>query len=127
MILWTIQTAILCFVLIFLIHHLLNFFTETLTVPKVKDLIYAPAQKYEKIYQTIQQSSNNNIGTSNNNIGTSNNNIGTSNNTTSLADLLPIAMDTDSMKNELKLFLKNQQKPKEFGSSDTFSNQYSSI
>jgi hypothetical protein len=122
MILWTIQTAILCFVLIFLVHHLLNFFTETLTVPKVKDLIYAPAQKYEKIYQTIQQSSNNNIGTSNNNIGTSNNN-----NTTSLADLLPTAIDTETMKNELKSFLKNQQKPKEFVSNDTFFNQYSSL
>lgn len=122
MILWTIQTAILCFVLIFLIHHLLNFFTETLTVPKVKDLIYAPAQKYEKIYQTIQQSSSKN---GNNDIGPGNNNAGS--NTTSLAELLPPAMDTETMKNELKSFLKNQQKPSEFVSNDTFSNQYSSI
>jgi len=121
MILWTIQTAILCFVLIFLIHHLLNFFTETLTVPKVKDLIYAPAQKYEKIYQTIQQSSSSGKNNDSNTIGNSN--------TTSLAELLPPAttMDTETMKNELKSFLKNQQKPKEFVSNDTFSNQYSSI
>jgi hypothetical protein len=122
MILWTIQTAILCFILIFLVHHLLNFFTETLTVPKVKDLIYAPAQKYEKIYQTIQQS------TSSNSIRSNNTDNNTSNiNTTSLADLLPTAMDTETMKNELKSFLKNQQKPKEFGSSDSFSQQYSTI
>jgi hypothetical protein len=44
-----------------------------------------------------------------------------------LADLLPTAIDTETMKNELKSFLKNQQKPKEFGSSDSFSQQYSTI
>lgn len=36
-----------------MIHHLIQFFTTTLTVPKVKDMIYIPKQKYESMYNVI--------------------------------------------------------------------------
>jgi len=117
MILWTIQTAIISFVLIFLVHHLLIFFTDTLTVPKVKDLVHVPAQKYEQIYQTIQKSRN------------SNNTASTSDSTTNIEELLPMKPDTTSMKNELKSFLKSQQN-KGASSIDTlnsFSGTYSNF
>jgi hypothetical protein len=53
MLFWTLQITIISIILIFLVHHLILFFKTTLTVPKVKDLVNAPAQKYENIYNTI--------------------------------------------------------------------------
>jgi hypothetical protein len=44
MLTWVIQITIISFVLIFLVHHLINFFKSTLTVPKIKDLVNAPTQ-----------------------------------------------------------------------------------
>lgn len=53
MLFWTLQITITSIILIFLVHHLIVFFKTTLTVPKVKDLVNAPAQKYENIYNAI--------------------------------------------------------------------------
>jgi hypothetical protein len=53
MLFWTLQITIISIILIFLVHHLILFFKSTLTIPKVKDLVNAPAQKYENIYNTI--------------------------------------------------------------------------
>ena len=98
---WIIQITIISFVLIFLIHHLINFFKSTLTVPKIKDLLNTPIQKYENIYNIIN---NNN---QKNNMNTDKNNDYT------LIDLLPKSDDSVvknelNMKNELKNFLKSQ-------------------
>jgi hypothetical protein len=65
------------------------FFKTTLTVPKIKDLVNSPNQKYQNIYDTI------------------------SHKTTSYThiDLLPtgdIVNESSNMKNELKSFLKKQ-------------------
>ncbi len=57
MILWALQSAILSAALIFLVHHLFQFFKSTLTVPKIKDLVNAPARKYEAMYNVIHKSS----------------------------------------------------------------------
>ena len=51
---WIIQITIISIILIFLVHYLINFFKSTLTVPKIKDLVNAPIQKYEKMYNIIQ-------------------------------------------------------------------------
>jgi len=101
---WIIQISVISFVLIFLIHHLFNFFKTTLTVPKIKDLVNSPNQKYENIFDIIKNNSNN-LSNSNNS-----NNLSNSNNFTnnySLIDLLP-KTDEPSMKKELKNFLKKQ-------------------
>jgi len=50
---WIIQITFISILLIFLVHYLLNFFTSTLTVPKIKDLVNNPAHKYENIYNVI--------------------------------------------------------------------------
>ena len=112
MLFWVIQTTIISIILIFLVHHLINFFKSTLTVPKFKDLVNAPTHKYENIFNIIKQNdqytplnSNNNIY---NNIYNKNNNY--NNETSSDINLLP-KMDNDNssfMKNELKDFLKKQ-------------------
>ena len=101
MILWSIKTTIISIIFILLVHHLLIFFKETLTVPKIKDLVNAPAQKYEQMYQTMSSNSSPNVG-----------GIGGA---SALAYLptndyvVPVKPDTSSMKNELKNFLKSQQ------------------
>ena len=58
MIAWTIQWTILSLVLIILLHYLYSFFIETLTVPKVKDLVNKPIERYNDILSDISKKSN---------------------------------------------------------------------
>ena len=93
---WVIQITVISMVLIFLVHHLINFFKSTLTVPKIKDLVNTPTKKYENMYNIINNSPENNIN---------------SKNDYTLIDLLPISKQFDedtTMKSELKNFLKLQ-------------------
>jgi hypothetical protein len=89
---WIVQITIISIVLIFLVHHLINFFKSTLTVPKIKDLVNTPTQKYENMYNIINQNKSNNLDL---------------NKEYTLIDLLP-KKDEPNMKNELKNFLKSQ-------------------
>jgi len=50
---WIIQITIISIILIFLVHHLINFFKSVLTVPKIKDLENTPNEKYKNIYDNI--------------------------------------------------------------------------
>lgn len=117
MLFWTIQVTLISIILIFLIHHLLVFFKTNLTTPKVKDLVNAPTQKYDAIFNAM----NFNTSTANSvNI----NNI-------SLEELLPpIQPDPVDMKNELKQFMKKQFKENNPSNStinlDTFNSSSSS-
>jgi hypothetical protein len=128
---WIIQITIISIVLIFLVHYLFNFFKSTLTVPKIKDLVNIPNQKYKNMYNII---SKNNETFNNENINNENNN---QHNYTDI-DLLP-KLDTefipntesnsnsnsDSMKNELKQFLKKQLKDPSTDISTLNSSKYS--
>ena len=53
---WAIQTTIISLVIIFLVHSIYRYFKETLTIPKVKDLVNKPHEKYEEIYKIINKS-----------------------------------------------------------------------
>ena len=97
MLYWSIQFTIISIVLIFLVHHLINFFKSTLTVPKIKDLVNTPTQKYENMYNIIKNSKT----SSNDSLNAS------SNNEYTLIDLLP-KTNEPTMKSELKNFLKKQ-------------------
>lgn len=93
---WVIQITVISIVLIFLVHHLLNFFKSTLTVPKIKDLVNTPNKKYENIYNIINHRESSSDEHREN---------------YTLIDLLPNHNEPDdepSMKNELKNFLKSQ-------------------
>ena len=59
--LWTLTSLIL----IILIHYLFNFFKDTLTTPKVKDLIEQPLMRYKNIENITNDNSKENdiIGT----------------------------------------------------------------
>ena len=103
MIYWTVKTILISIIFIFLIHHLIEFFKNTLTVPKVKDLVNVPTQKYEHIFNSL---SKNNNGKSNNididiDIEKIKNNLNSTN-----IDSLPVT--NQDMKSELKKFLKQQ-------------------
>jgi len=86
--------------MIFLVHHLILFFKSTLTVPKIKDLVNAPAQKYENIYNILSQGKQIDI-------------INSNDGTTNLSEIdinQETKVEINSMKNELKSFLKKQLK-----------------
>jgi len=95
MLFWTLKITIISIILIFLIHNVILFLKATLTVPKLKDLINAPAQKYENIYNIISPKDY-------------------------ISSLLPAEDDClqefKSMKDELTNYLKNNQE--NLGTSD---------
>jgi hypothetical protein len=60
MLFFTLKTIIISLTLIALIHYLYSFFKDTLTIPKVKDLVNKPAKRYDEMFNII----NNMQGTS---------------------------------------------------------------
>jgi len=90
MLAWIIQMSLISIIFIFLVHHILMFFKTTLTVPKIKDLVNSPNQKYQNIYDTIANNDSN---------------TNASANSYTAIDLLPTE---NTMKDELKMFLKKQ-------------------
>ncbi|MDA9216280.1 hypothetical protein N9O88_00455 [bacterium] len=46
---WVIKWILISFSIIILLHHLYLFFINTLTIPKVKDLINKPIEQYNEI------------------------------------------------------------------------------
>ena len=97
MLIWTIQTIIVSIIFILLVHHLINFFKTNLTIPKTKDLVNTPTQKYEKMFNIISKNENT----------TSIEEIPDYN----IQDFIPSTNDVDNkdnMKNELKNFLQSQ-------------------
>ncbi len=114
---WILQITIISIVLIFLVHYLFNFFKSTLTVPKIKDLVNSPTQKYENMFNIISKNNSKTINNNDDNYGDNNNfnkNDNDYNNTEieyTLTDLLPTQQPKTDMKNELKNFLKKQMNP----------------
>jgi len=109
MLYWAIQITLISIILIFLIHHLIHFFKSTLTVPKIKDLVNSPTQKYETMYNIIKHSQTND---------NNNDNLSINNEEYTMIDLLP-KQEEKTMKSELKNFLKKQLN----SSSSTINNQ----
>ena len=71
-----------------MVHYLIEFFKSTLTVPKIKDLVNSPSQKYQNMFNVMQ---------------THNEAVAPY----KVSDLIPQQPQSD-MKNELKSFLKKQ-------------------
>ena len=92
MLFWFIKITLISIIIILVIHNLINFFKNTLTVPKLKDLVNSPNQKYENIYNTLTHKKESNLGMD----------------TTDIDQLLPKPINETSMKEELKNFLKSQ-------------------
>lgn len=58
---WVIKVSILSLIFIFLLHYLYSFFISTLTVPKVKDLVTLPQEKYNEMFQSLHDPTSNNL------------------------------------------------------------------
>jgi hypothetical protein len=116
MLAWIIQISLISLIFIFLVHHLIGFFKTTLTVPKIRDLVNSPSQKYKNIFDTI----NTNMSMSTISLTDSNSNSNSNSNSYTAIDLLPSSPSQtytspslddstkDMMKDELKSFLKKQ-------------------
>ena len=108
MFIWIIKVSILSVTLIFLVHYLINFFKNNLTVPKIKDLVNVSNQKYDEMYNIIAKNNYINHDVSNTYTSSTINDdeIGYTE-----FDLLPHPAKPDegeTMKDELKQFLKTQ-------------------
>jgi hypothetical protein len=118
---WIIQISIVSIIFIFLVHHLIGFFKSTLTVPKIKDLVNSPSQKYQYMFDTISKSGQSFSDYNDTNTNT-NTNANANTNSYTAIDLLPTESQSnlnssnfildiptkDAMKDELKSFLKKQ-------------------
>ena len=87
---WILQTALVSLLLIFLVHHLLQYFQQAFTVPKVRHSNLAGSPVYKQILETLSAKEEA---------------------TTSSIDQVPPpsppSLTEDPMKEELKNFMKN--------------------
>ena len=132
---WIIQISLVSIILIFLVHHLIGFFKTTLTVPKIKDLVNSPTQKYQGMFDTISKGE---LNPSNFSYDLNTKNVGINNSYTAI-DLLPTEIQTntnvntnfvldtstkDVMKDELKSFLKKQMNTTNTSNIGTINNDF---
>ena len=103
---WVIQATFISIIFILLVHHLIQILKDTLTYPKVKDLVNVPTKKYEDIYNVLNQSRDRSSDTTPiHNLDIYTDKL--------LPDLELNKLSNDdnnnNMKNELKNFIKKQQ------------------
>lgn len=138
MFIWTLQAISVSILFIFIVHNILQFLKSTLTVPKIKDLVNSPAQKYNDMFNILNNTNNghtqphmvaahadllpsssknsntlNPYGTNINDLPSSSDAVSTFesasfSNAFSTVDNNNINNNQTSMKNELKMFLKKQ-------------------
>lgn len=111
---WTIQITLISILIVFLVHHIIHFLKETLTVPKIKDLVNVPHERYRKMYETINSNNKDNPINKNNEEPINKNNQPPINNQTMNNQTMNNQTNTnvlakEDMKNELKQFMKMQQ------------------
>ena len=88
---WFIQVSVVSLIIIYVIHNLYSFFKDTLTVPKIKDMVKRPQQRYDTLFRELR----NQVHASNANEANANANDANAN----------PGSEADNMKNELKRYL----------------------
>jgi len=112
MVFWIAKIIIFSIIFIFLIHNILNFLFETLTISKTKDMVQITNQNYKNIYEVLSRNVNdqnvNDRNVNDRNNETEINQFDTNDNLT-LINSLPNNISTDdTMKNELSHYLRQQ-------------------
>ena len=51
---WFIQVSVVSLLIIFVMHNLYSFFKDTLTVPKIKDMVKRPQQRYDTLFRELR-------------------------------------------------------------------------
>ena len=108
-----IKWVLLSLLLISLVHYLFIFFKDNLTIPKTKDLVTKPIEKYEIMEKISSNKTSTNTGTIKNNLNkpdttmindlnTNNSNI--ENSLSAGSNLNLNNLESSNMKNELKTF-----------------------
>ena len=113
MLFWTMKITIISIILIFLVHHILVFLKTNLTTPKIKDLVYAPTQKYDAIFNAMNTNAMNTNAMNTNAMNTNAMNFDIQDQSSHKQNnifLEPAQPDPVDMKNELKQFMKKQFK-----------------
>ncbi len=105
---WVIQATFISIIFILLVHHLIQILKDTLTYPKVKDLVNIPTKKYEDIYNVLNQGASQSRDQSSDTTPIHNLDIYTDKLLPDFEASKPAA-DDNNMKNELKNFIKKQQ------------------
>jgi hypothetical protein len=54
MLFWIVRQSVLSFIFIWIVHYLYSYFTNNLTVPKIKDLVNKPKRQYDSMYKVIE-------------------------------------------------------------------------
>ena len=105
---WVIQATFISIIFILLVHHLIQILKDTLTYPKVKDLVNVPTKKYEDIYNVLNQGLGQSRDLSSDTTPIHNLDIYTDKLLPDLEATKHVD-DDNNMKNELKNFIKKQQ------------------
>lgn len=92
MIIWTIQISIVSIIFIVLVHHLIYYFRDILTIPKTKYMVQIPDENICNIISNSNTKNNQTVEENNNNMN--NNNIN----------------DIENMKDELRNFIQNNMR-----------------
>ena len=110
MLFFILKTIFVSLLLIALIHYLYDFFKNTLTVPKVKDLVNKPAQQYNQMFASLNnerdKTQQKNIRQVRNINGVEERNVVVGN-----QSMGPQSMGQQSMHAELNNFLNELKKP----------------
>ena len=106
---WIIQITISSLFSVILLHYIIDYLKDVMTIPKIKDLVENPSKKYKNMYNII----NRNIHNSSSSSSSSSTSYSTIQDYTLNDLLVPIKdeitqHDKFSMKDELKNFLKKQ-------------------
>jgi hypothetical protein len=119
----TIKTICISLLLIALIHYLYSFFKDTLTVPKIKDLVNKPAKRYDEMFDILSNSKRQGVEHIQSESMLESSNIQRE------------SIQSETMQEELKNFLNELKKPNEnkfnnknidfSGANDMMSGQYS--
>ena len=115
MLFFTLKTIFVSLLLIALIHYLYDFFKNTLTVPKVKDLVNKPAQRYNQMFASLNnerdQTQQKNIRQERNVNGVEERNVVVGPQSMGPQSMGPQSMGPQSMHAELNNFLNELKKP----------------
>jgi len=106
---WIVQATFISIIFILLVHHLIQILKDTLTYPKVKDLVNVPTKKYEDIYNVLNQSLGQSHDRSSDTTPIHNLDIYRDKLLPDIEAPRPVGDDDNNMKNELKNFIKKQQ------------------
>jgi hypothetical protein len=117
MLFWTIKIILISAIIIFLINNILCLLSDTLTIPKVKNLVQITNKNYENIYNILSNNNSSNNNSSNNSSNYPSNYLSDDPSNYPLNDiiinstpinLLPTSDNEESIKSELKNYLKEQ-------------------